>query len=119
MSRASGASESSIDWFWQTRRAHFGRERASARLERRVLHHFVRLHSEGGAGEHGKQGERSPQGGLAEPAHHHCAGCASERAPAFALTAAPKRRRRSASDSAPPNAIAAPPSQISVTRGFQ
>jgi hypothetical protein len=49
----------------------------------------------------------------------YCAGCASGRAFAFARTATPKRRRRSVSDSTPPSAIAAPPSQINVTRGFQ
>ena len=59
------------------------------------------------------------EGQEAEPAHDHCAGCAIERPPAFALTATPKRSRRSATDSAPPSAMAAPPSQISVTRGFQ
>ena len=40
-------------------------------------------------------------------------------APIRERTAMPNRRRRSASDSPPPNAMAAPPSQISVTSGFQ
>ena len=49
----------------------------------------------------------------------YCAGCASGRAFAFALTATPKRSRRSVSDSTPPSAMAAPPNQINVTSGFQ
>ena len=36
-----------------------------------------------------------------------------------ALTGAPMRRRRSARESAPPNAISTAPSQINVTSGFQ
>ena len=37
--------------------AQFTRERARARFQRRVFHHFVRLHGERGAGEGGEQGE--------------------------------------------------------------
>ena len=37
----------------------------------------------------------------------------------LARAGAPKRRRRSASDSAPPSAITQAPSQMSVTSGFQ
>ena len=88
---------------------------ARARFERGVLHHFVRLD--------GPRRSRAKREGdekrEVNEAHDHCAGCASEPPPAFARAAAPKRSRRSASDRAPPSAMAPAPSQISVTKGFQ
>ena len=95
--------------------AQFLRQRARARFERGVLHHFVRLDGQRRSRAKRERDEKRE----ANEAHDHCAGCASEPPPAFARAAAPKRRRRSASDRAPPSAMAAAPSQISVTKGFQ
>jgi hypothetical protein len=99
-----------------------GRLRQRHRCRRRVSHDphqglssLVGLHGQRRRGKDGKDKDES----RAKPAHDYCAGCASERPPAFARTPTPKRSRRSVSDSAPPSAIAAPPSQISVTSGFQ
>src|SRR5271165_3648617 len=94
--------------------AQLGREHAGARFQRRVLHHFVRLHGEGR-----RRRKREGCKSEAKRAHDHCAGWAREPPLAFARAATPRRRRRSASDKAPPSAMAAPPSQISVTSGFQ
>ena len=58
----------------------------------------------------GRRGARASTSWRSE-AWVYCAGCASARAPAFARTAAPKRRRRSVSDSTPPSAMAAPAGQ--------
>ncbi len=94
--------------------AKLGRQRPGARLERRVFHQFVRLHRERRPGAERKQKREQRRNEAPGP---HSAAAAT--APARARTPTPKRSRRSASDSAPPRAIAAPPSQISVTNGFQ
>ncbi len=45
-SRASGASESSIDWFWQTMQRSSWRQRARARFQRGIGQDLVGLHGE-------------------------------------------------------------------------
>ena len=97
--------------------AQLGRQGPRARLERGVLHHFVGLHRAGGGGDQQEARER-------EAARSLAIASARRRAPPRAAAdragaGAPKRSRRSASDSAPPSAITQAPSQISVTSGFQ
>ena len=61
MSRASGASEIVDQLVLTDEAAQFARERARARFERRVLHHFVRLHGERGAGEGKDRASAAPR----------------------------------------------------------
>ena len=114
MSRASGASESSIDWFWQTMQRSSA-DSARARLQRGIGQHFVGLH---GMGERGGDGQGEDEG---EPraASSLQRAAATGGAAVRAGAGAPMRRRRSASDRAPPSAIRQAPSQIRVTSGFQ
>ena len=112
-SRASGASESSIDWFWQTmQRNCFDSTRARAscagsfRISSGCTATAVRSRNEQ------QQDSDEPQ-----PAHEpYSAGCIAGLA--LAGFGAPTRSRRSVSDSVPPITITMVPSQISSTSGL-
>ena len=113
MSRASGASESSIDWFWQTMQrnpADSVRARASSTGSCITSSGWTASDGEDSAAKRTTRTRQSRRIG-------HSAACAT--ALVLARAATPKRSLRSVSDTAPPSAITQPPSQISVTSGFQ
>ncbi len=95
--------------------AQFGRQRPRARLQRRVLHHFVGLHRAGGGGD--QQEAESEQAREAWPS--------LQPAPRAAAAAAARRRRRAEPQPTVGERQRAAerhqqaPSQISVTSGFQ
>src|SRR5262249_55633317 len=112
-SRASGASESSIDWFWQTmQRSSFERERARASSAG-----SERISSGWTASAGGKATSVS----TATIRQNHFIGVYSAGESAALLGrgfGGPTRKRRSESESAPPITITTAPNQMSSTNGL-
>src|SRR5271170_2264149 len=94
--------------------AQLRREAAGARLELWIAHHFAGLDGQWGERRHDSgEGQRED-----DEAGFHGAPARATSAD-FARAGAPILKRRSASESAPPNAITQAPIQIKVTSGFQ